>query len=676
MAKKDSVYRSQTIFGFTNLSVDFFELILCMFVSHYLIDNPLYGASIFLFVNIWILYFQGNLQKLRLGKRSRFGFVMWILLTASVFCGMFILFLFPVVTNNLNSNLVAFFTLTIAVRKIITYRINYSYTGKEAWNVIYKILFQILFLIPCAIFSLILIKGYAVYLVIGIYTLTGIMLAYQTNVLAELSKHIDKSKNDNLQNIFSYRVFTNMTLYSQIGFTLGVLMYICFMSFLPSTSLIYNYTYITLWLLIIVLSSRFFTWLSNKGRIAISLNLFIFGAILWVVSSVMMFSSQSLVNIVIWTILWGFGLSSITAVTNQYNLDFKMIAKIADTRISKKELYLRYLLTHVLAILISCIIMLLFVSSWSYFNTHFADITEVPTNYRTIMIQLPLLFMVISIIFALKQPLDERHKQKLEVFNKGVNANISTKQSLNERLVKKSRVRFGVKIIAAFVKPFLFLKVKGEENIDYDNFPSIFVCNHGIIYGPIAAVIYLPTYFRPWIDKKMCDIDSAAQEMYERHFSRWPLLSKKVKIGMSKFLSKPVTWAMTSFNPIPVEKSSLRGVVKTFESTVDVLAEGDNILIFPEKPKKVKVGRKTTIKHETDTVGNLYTGFASIGKLYFDQTGKALRFYPIFANKKNHTFNIGKPVVYDHNNNSHEEKVRIANELQIKMKEFSDQTKK
>ncbi|MDR2084388.1 MAG: hypothetical protein LBP67_05275 [Bacteroidales bacterium] len=672
MSKKEKIYKSQTIFGFTNLSVDFFELILCMFVSHYLIDNPLYGASIFLFVNVWILYFQGNLQKIRFGKKGSIGFVMWILLTASIFSGMIILFLFPVLTNNLNSNLVSFFVLTIAVRKIITYRINYSFDVKKASNIIYKILFQILFLTPCVIFSLILLKGFAAYFVIGIYTLTGVMLAYQTNVLADLSKYIEKRKNDNLENIFSYRVFTNMTLYSQIGFTLGILMYICFLSFSPFNSLFDNYAYIVLWLLLIVSSSRLFTWLSNIGKIAINLNLFIFGAILWVLSSVFVFYSQNLINTIIWTIIWGFGLSSITAVTNQFNADFKLIEKVTDTKISQKELYLRYLLTHVLAILISCTIMLLFVSAWAFFNTTFTDITEVPSNYRGVMMQLPLLFMLISMFFALKQPLDERNKQKLMVYNKGVNANTNTKQSLNERLVKKSRVRFGIKIIAAIVKPFLFLKVKGEENIDYDNFPSIFVCNHGIIYGPVAAVIYLPTYFRPWIDKKMCDIDSAATEMYERHLSRWPLLTTKMKKAICKFVAKPVVWAMNSFNPIPVEKTNLRGVVKTFDDTVKVLTEGDNILIFPEKPKKIKVGKKTTIQHETGSVGNLYTGFASIGKMYFDTTEKSLRFYPIFANRKKHTFNIGKPVIYNHENNSHEEKTRIASELQKRMIELRE----
>ena len=143
--------------------------------------------------------------------------------------------------------------------------------------------------------------------------------------------------------------------------------------------------------------------------------------------------------------------------------------------------------------------------------------------------------------------------------------------------MEKKTVRFGVKIIAFFVRPFLRLTVFGGENFLEENFPSIFVCNHGIIYGPIAAVIYLPTYFRPWIDRKMVDRDMAAQEMKSRFIYRIPLLSDKAKLWIARQLSRPVTWALNSFDPIPVEKNSLRNVMATFNDTVRVLSEGDNV---------------------------------------------------------------------------------------------------
>ena len=70
-------------------------------------------------------------------------------------------------------------------------------------------------------------------------------------------------------------------------------------------------------------------------------------------------------------------------------------------------------------------------------------------------------------------------------------------------------------------------------------------------------------------------------------------------------------------------------------------------MIFPEKPRRVKRGKKMTVEHETNTVGRLYTGFANIWSLYYEKTGQPLYFYPIYANRKNHSFRTGQSVVFD-----------------------------
>ena len=42
-----------------------------------------------------------------------------------------------------------------------------------------------------------------------------------------------------------------------------------------------------------------------------------------------------------------------------------------------------------------------------------------------------------------------------------------------------------------------------------------------------------------------------------------------------------------------------------------------------------------------------YTGFAHIAKMYFDRTGKALLFYPLYSDMDERAFRIGEPVAYD-----------------------------
>ena len=83
----------------------------------------------------------------------------------------------------------------------------------------------------------------------------------------------------------------------------------------------------------------------------------------------------------------------------------------------------------------------------------------------------------------------------------------------------------------------------------------------------------------------------AAKEMYGRFIYRIPLLPPKAKMRIARLLAGPVTWALNSFNPIPVEKNNLRNVMTTFDDTVKVLSEGDNVLIFPERPSNTSPTR-------------------------------------------------------------------------------------
>lgn len=666
MGKNKQSHKIKIIFSLSNINADFLQLILTMLVSHYILGNPVYGGGLFLFANIWTLYFQGKLHSIKYPRRNGASFIMWILLTASVFAGLALIFFYPIIRKEPAANYVSFFVLILTARNILTYWVNRVYNQRKKSHRIYKILFQFLFLVPCIFFAVKLLEGAVFYIVIGGFAITGFLLSFQSSTLASFGKYIRKFNQDKMGEIVSYKIFSNMTLYSQIAFSLGILMYIFYISFSGQSFSVNSYVMMGLWLIIMLFSSEFFTWIAGKRKWVLNLNLFIIGAVLWIVGSINMFGEYDIIRTFFWTLFWGFGLSSITAVTNRYTYDFKMVARIANQKVAEKDLHFRSLLIQIVAVIFSNTIMLCVLTLWAFVVPSNPD-PGVPGMFRSIMIQLPVVFMLISIFFALKQPLDDRIRQKLVHYHRNPEKNDPTRENLSDRLVRKARVKFGIKIVAAVVRPFLHLKVLGKGNMDYKNFPSIFVCNHGLFYGPIAAVIYLPTYFRPWVDKKMVYLDLCSREIYDRALYRAPVISEKMKRMISRILARPVTWALNSFNPIPVEKNSLRNVMTTFDSTVKVLAEGDNVLIFPEKPKRVKKGKKMTVEHETETVGNLYTGFASIGKMYYDKTGKSLRFYPIYANKKGHTFKIGEPVIFNPENPPRDEKHRIAEELHNRM---------
>ena len=98
-----------------------------------------------------------------------------------------------------------------------------------------------------------------------------------------------------------------------------------------------------------------------------------------------------------------------------------------------------------------------------------------------------------------------------------------------------------------------------------------------------------------------------------------------------------------------------------------MLMRGENLLIFPEKPKD---------HYDPESYKVFNTGFAALGKALYDRAGQCLDFYPIWSDFKTHTFRIGKPVTYDPANEPHAEKVRISNELRDRMTELKDLCKK
>jgi hypothetical protein len=140
-----------------------------------------------------------------------------------------------------------------------------------------------------------------------------------------------------------------------------------------------------------------------------------------------------------------------------------------------------------------------------------------------------------------------------------------------------------------------------------------------------------------------------------------------MRLWLSKVASYPVVWALTSFEPIPVYRGSVRNAVKTIELSIAVMKEEDNILLFPENPRATSEGT-----YKKTGVGDFFTGFANIGKMYYKSTGRCTTFYPIFADQKKRTFRIGEGIRYNSGNSARKEKLRIANALRAAMDEMSE----
>ena len=186
------------------------------------------------------------------------------------------------------------------------------------------------------------------------------------------------------------------------------------------------------------------------------------------------------------------------------------------------------------------------------------------------------------------RPSDRRNQQRLQELASAKKKNPALKNTLKSILVSKYRKRFGVRILMVVLRPFLYHKVLGRKHVAEEEFPAIFVCNHGEIYGPIVAVLYLPYYFRPWVDERMLAKDKIVPHMYEGTFSRMTFLPKCLRMGLTKLVAGVVRWALLAFDPIPVARDNIKGLGRTFQLSVDAMESQDNILLFPENPSATK----------------------------------------------------------------------------------------
>jgi hypothetical protein len=294
------------------------------------------------------------------------------------------------------------------------------------------------------------------------------------------------------------------------------------------------------------------------------------------------------------------------------------------------------------------------------YNLDFAGYIALAPQVGTGVAVFPALLLLMSLFLSLRQPLTKkvgrRLKQYAQLRREGRrNAEMETR--LVSVLVNKYKKRIGVHIIRAFLKPVMYHTVSGKEHVT--DLPGVFVFNHGELYGPVAAVVFLPYDMRPWILHNMIEKDAVTRHMYDGTFSRIKWLPVFLRRFLAQMLSRPVVWALSSFDPIPVYRGTAREVIRTFSMSVECLCAGDSILLFPENPKE---------RYGEAPVNDFYRGFAHIGRLYNKKTNERVMFYPVYASKKGRELRIGEGVQY--NPGSRREEDRIVEELQLRMREL------
>ena len=181
--------------------------------------------------------------------------------------------------------------------------------------------------------------------------------------------------------------------------------------------------------------------------------------------------------------------------------------------------------------------------------------------------------------------------------------------------------------------------------------PAVFVANHSKNNGSVMMTLYFSRPHTTWIINNALDSKKAVSYAYHDVFLAEGKKHKKFYIFVSKVVAKLLPKVLKQVDHIPVYHS--KGVEQTFSKSIDALNEGKDIVIFAESPENY-----------SPYINKLQPGFVSLATFYYQSTGKRLKFYPVFVEKKNRQITIGTPIEYNPNISIINQSITICEHLQ------------
>ncbi len=399
-------------------------------------------------------------------------------------------------------------------------------------------------------------------------------------------------------------------------------------------------------------------------------NVMFLGIVLWI-SGLVLFSNnilkQSLVNAYLSLALsaMGIGVCARVLIYMEHTIRNVVTFSLGHEPTQAFERFLRFQVDF--GSLAGQLVALLGIALFCFFNKNSFPNTldELGAGIRPLMLVPAMLLVFAALVCALLFPMTKQHMQKLERYisleNQG-DENPALRAQLEGVVVRRSLKHYGVKLIMLVLRPFLFHRIRGKENVPGDTDSSlVFVCNHGEIYGPIVTNLYVPFSFRPWVISDMMDVEAIASRCAEGTFTLWNL-PEKWRMPIAKAVAPFMAWIMRSVDAIPVYYQEPARLRQTFRQSISAMEAGDNILLFPENSDDTPDHH-----YKLSGVSHFFTGFTMLAPMYYKKTGKRAVFVPIYADKKKRVLTFGTPTEYDPDNDAEAERDRICDYLRGEM---------
>lgn len=204
------------------------------------------------------------------------------------------------------------------------------------------------------------------------------------------------------------------------------------------------------------------------------------------------------------------------------------------------------------------------------------------------------------------------------------------------------RERYGfqhpaMRLLARMAQPFCYCRGQVPPQVAEGDAPTVFICNHYEIFGPLAVITSLPVKFRVWMNEACINATTNVDKLILGTQHVFPWMSEERARRLMRFTARAGEKLFGAFDPISVDREDPTRLMATMRASVKALENGDSIVIFPE----------TGVPHFAHGgVNEFYHGFAMLGEIYRRRTGKDVQFCPLYIDKKKRALRFGEPVVY------------------------------
>ncbi len=228
---------------------------------------------------------------------------------------------------------------------------------------------------------------------------------------------------------------------------------------------------------------------------------------------------------------------------------------------------------------------------------------------------------------------------------------------------RKGFEKFGMRVLYRILYPFIHCRLVYSEPLPEDGEPIVYVANHYNVFGPGSFILSVPSVSRFWSNEDVNTPEAAMKTIYPDIKSIFPFLGEKGVQWLCSKLGPLLSTILSQFNPIPVSRHDPGKLISTMRQSVSVLQGGENILIFPETGLP---------EYSQTSVTPFFSGFATIGMVYYRKTGKRLRFCPCYIDAHHHVIHFGSLVAYNPEGTViTEESERVSDELNLRIREMA-----